>query len=217
MAKVCVVLSGCGYLDGAEVRETVLSLLYLDQAGLEVEIFAPDMAQSDVMHHIDQVPMQEFRNVLLESARLARGKITELNQASADAFDALFIPGGFGVAKNLSDLASKGSKCTVHPAFEALIKAFYEQKKPIGAICIAPAVVAAVLKNQNLTLTIGDDADTAAVIEACGNHHQQCKTSDAVIDEANKIATAPAYMHHDSIKEIAHGIEKVVQAVARML
>ena len=150
MKQVAVILSGCGYLDGAEIRESVLSLLYLDQQGAQVRIFAPDIPQSDVIDHLAQQPASEFRNVLAESARIARSKVEDLNALEADGFDALVIPGGFGVAKNLSDFATKAADCEVHEGFVRAVNAFYHAGKPIAAICIAPAVLAACLKDKGL-------------------------------------------------------------------
>lgn len=218
MVKACVVLSGCGHLDGAEIRESVLTLLYLDQHVVQVDIFAANVEQMHVMNHLSQETSDTHsRNVLEESSRIARGKIQDLSKASADDYDALFIPGGFGVAKNLSDFALKGEDCIVNEELNALIHGFYEQQKPIGAVCIAPAILAASLKGKSLTMTIGDDENVAGAIERLGHTHQAAATTEAVIDEANKIATCSAYMREDRIAEVAQGIEKVVQAVLNMI
>ncbi len=213
MVKVAVVLAGCGYLDGAEIREAVLSLLYLDKAGADVSVFAPDQNQHHVVNHVTGEETQETRNVLVESARIARGKIAPLSDAKADAFDALVLPGGFGVAKNLSDLAFKGGDCQVNEAYARLINAFLEQKKPIGAMCITPAVLVAAIKGKGAKVTIGDDADTASVIEGLGGVHVDCASDNMVHDEAHNITTCAAYMREDPIADIAEGIEKVVNRV----
>jgi enhancing lycopene biosynthesis protein 2 len=218
MTKVAVILSGCGFIDGAEIRESVLSLLYLDQQGAEVEIFAPDAEQMHVVNHAkgEEAPGQR-RNIMEESARIARGDIAALTTLNPDDFDALIIPGGFGVAKNLSDFASKGAQAAVLPAFAEIIRCFYQQQKPIGAICIAPAVVALALKGiATPTLTIGDDEATAAAIHATGATHQQCATDSFVYDASTRIASCPAYMREDNIAAIARGIEQLVQQVLKI-
>jgi enhancing lycopene biosynthesis protein 2 len=214
MKRVAVILSGCGYLDGAEIRESVLALLYLDQAGAKVEIFAPDIDQYHVVDHLSGNPTKESRNVLKESARIARSKIKPLQQLHAVDFDALVLPGGYGVAKNLSDFAFKGKDASVEPDFARVVTEFYQAQKPIGAICIAPAVLAVILQSQGgATVTIGEDAGTAAAITACGSTHEICDTEDFVYDPANKIASCSAYMREDSIAKVAQGIEKVVKQV----
>lgn len=213
MTKIAVILSGCGYLDGAEIREAVLSLYYLDQKGAEVSIFAPDITQRDVVNHLTGEAKEETRNVLEESARIARGKVAPLSELNAADFDGLVIPGGFGVAKNLSDLALEGPNATVLPEFSAAVRAFYDAKKPIGAICITPAVVAAILKGEGIKLTIGDDAGTAGAIKALGNQHIDCATDNSVVDAENNVFSCSAYMREDSISDVAIGIEQVVDAV----
>lgn len=218
MTHVAVILSGCGYLDGAEIRESVLSLLYLDQQQAKVTMFAPDQPQMHVVNHkAGAQAASESRNVLTESARIARGEVEPLSALKADDFDALVIPGGFGVAKNLSDFALKGADCTVNADFKTAVTAFYEQEKPIGAICIAPAVVAAALKGTAAPkLTIGEDAGTASAIEACGATHQNCATDGFVYDEATRIASCSAYMREDNIAAVAKGIEQVVTKVLQV-
>lgn len=218
MAKIAVILSGCGFLDGAEIREAVLTLLYLDEQGADVSLFAPDKPQHDVINHIQQSPEEgEPRNVLTEAARIARGHIEDVSKLNPDAFDALVIPGGFGAAKNLCDFAIKGADCKVDAQVQRVIQGFFDAQKPIGAMCIAPALLAAALAGKNLTLTIGDDADTAAAIESLGHHHVACASDEAAIDKANKIATCSAYMREDKLSAIARGIEQVVTAVIRMI
>tara|TARA_B100001564_G_C20571224_1_gene638445 strand:+ start:44 stop:697 length:654 start_codon:yes stop_codon:yes gene_type:complete len=211
--KVAVILAGCGYLDGAEIRESVLALLELDKAGASVQCFAPDINQYHVINHlIGQEQEGQVRNVLQESARIARGEVEDLVNLNEKEFDALVIPGGFGVAKNLSDLAFKGPDAQVLPEFKAVLDAFIQAKKPIGAICISPAVLVAALKdNLHPTVTIGDDED--GLIPALGATHTVCKTSDIVIDDVHNIITCSAYMREDALKDIAQGIEKLVHQV----
>lgn len=212
MANVAVILSGCGYLDGAEIRESVLALLALDRNGANVSIFAPDSDQTDVVNHLTGQPSEETRNVLVESARIARGKIAPLTELDTNNFDALVLPGGYGVAKNLSNLAFEGSNATVDPTFTNIIKSFLDQKKPIGAICISPAVLVAATKDTiKPTVTIGDDND--GLITIMGATHETCDTSGCVIDDAHKIASCSAYMREDSIANVADGIDKVINKV----
>lgn len=217
MTRVAVVLSGCGYLDGAEIRESVITLLALDRAGAKVTIFAPDINQTDVVNHLTVEPSSDTRNVLIESARIARGNVTPLEQADAAEFDALVIPGGFGVAKNLSNFASEGISATVYPPFAAFIRAFADAGKPIGAICIAPAIIALVLgKSHQPRLTIGDDSGTAQAIESLGASHVNCASEQCVIDEVNRIVTCSAYMRDDALGKIADGIEATITQVMKM-
>lgn len=214
MTKVAVVLAGCGHKDGAEIREAVLSLLYLDQQGADVSIFAPDMPQTDVINHLTGEVTRESRNVLVEAARIARGDIRPLSQAKAQDFDALVLPGGFGAAKNLSDLAMKGKDATVIPDYKRLLTEFLTQKKPIGAICISPAVLtAAVGKEFRPAVTIGEDAGTASAITAMGGIHETKATDHVAIDPKNKIASCSAYMRDDRLSRVASGIEKVISEV----
>jgi enhancing lycopene biosynthesis protein 2 len=211
--RVGVVLSGCGYLDGSEIHESVLALLALDRAGCEVHCFAPDVAQSAVVNHLTGKESPETRNVLVESARIARGKVRPLKEARAADLDALVLPGGFGAAKNLSDFATKGAEATVNPDLQRLLRDLHAAKKPIGAICIAPGTVARALGAHHPTLTIGHDAATARAIEACGATHEACAVDDVVVDEANRIVSTPAYMLGPSIRHVAEGVERCVSKV----
>ena len=113
--KIAVILSGCGVYDGAEVHESVITLLRLDQRGAQVQCFAPDIPQLHVVNHLTGEEMPESRNVLVESARIARGEVKDIKQANAEEFDALIVPGGFGAAKNLSAFDVKGAECSVNP------------------------------------------------------------------------------------------------------
>jgi enhancing lycopene biosynthesis protein 2 len=213
--KAAVILSGCGFLDGAEIRESVLALLYLDQLNVAAEIFAPDLA-FDTVDHLTGKPAGERRNVLQEAARIARGHIRPLQECRADGYDLLVLPGGFGVAKNLSNFAAAGAQAQLETEFARVANEFHAQKKPIAAICIAPAALALALKGEGVTLTIGDNKDVAEAIRASGNRHQDCATDRAVIDEAHRIASCSAYMRDDPLGLIARGIEQCVGAAVRM-
>ncbi|AWM94980.1 isoprenoid biosynthesis protein ElbB [Pseudomonas sp. 31-12] len=213
--KIAVILSGCGVYDGAEIHESVITLLRLDQRGAEVQCFAPNISQLHVINHLTGDEMPESRNVLVESARIARGDIKDIREASVEDFDALIVPGGFGAAKNLSNFAIEGAGCTVQPDVLALTEAFAEAGKPVGLICISPAL-AAKIYGPGVTCTIGNDADTAAAMNKMGATHQECAVSDIVEDKARKLVCTPAYMLAQSISEAASGINKLVDRVLEL-
>lgn len=216
MKKIGVVLSGCGFKDGAEIREAVLALLALDRAGVEVVCAAPDIEQTKVVNHLTGEAVAERRNILVESARIARGRIKPLAALSADDIDGLVLPGGFGAAHNLSNFATQGAEAVVEPTLRDLIVAVHRQRKPIGAICIAPAVVARVLGAHRVKVTIGMDADTAGAIEATGARHERCPVEGVVVDQENRVASTPAYMFDAPLRAVAAGIELCVAEVLRM-
>lgn len=212
MKKIGVVLSGCGVYDGSEIHEAVLTLLALSRQGAEAICFAPDKSQADVINHLTVEPMAETRNVLIEAARIARGAVQPLAQADASTLDALIVPGGFGAAKNLSTFASEGAECLVDPDLKRLAQAMHAAGKPLGFICIAPAMLPRIF-DFPLRLTIGTDIDTAEIVEDMGGEHVPCPVDDIVVDEDNKIVTTPAYMLAQSIAEAATGIDKLVDRV----
>lgn len=212
--NVCVLLSGCGVFDGAEIHESVATLLALSKAGAAYQIAAPDKPQHHVIDHHNGVEMNETRNVRIEAARIARGPVLDVREVNVQAFDALFLPGGFGAAKNLSSFAFEHANGSVDPTVQKLIQDFHTAGKPIGAVCIAPAVLALSLGKG--TLTIGSDAGTASALEALGATHQVCPVTEMLIDSENKLVTAPAYMEDAAIHEVAEGIEKAVHAVLRL-
>lgn len=213
--RVAVILSGCGVQDGAEIHESVLTLLRLDQRGVEVQCFAPDIAQHDVINHLTGEEMSESRNVLVESARIARGAIKDIREANAEDFDALIMPGGFGVAKNLSNFAFEGVHCSLQPELLTLAEAFAESGKPVGLICISPAL-AAKIYGPGVTCTIGNDPDTAKAICKMGGNHKECAVDEIVEDTVRKLVSTPAYMTAQSISEAAAGINKLVDRVIEL-
>lgn len=222
MPRIGVCLSGCGVMDGSEIHEAVLTLLAVDRAGAEAVCMAPDMDQARVWDHYRKTESTEKRNVLVESARIARGNIRNLKDVKAADIDALVFPGGFGAALNLSDFAAKGADATVHPEVGRILREMAAAKKPIGAICIAPATVAKGLADagvQGVRITIGSDPGTAAQIERTGQKHVACAASAISFDEGANVASTPAYMLAKSIGEAAEGIERlvgrVVEAAAR--
>ena len=214
--RVGVVLSGCGFKDGAEIHESVLTLLALDRARSEILCFAPDLDQALVVDHATGDQVAESRNVRVEAARIARGEIRDLKEARAAALDALVLPGGFGAALTLCDFGSKGADGSVNEDLAALLRAMHDAKKPIGAICIAPGAVALALGDRKPTLTIGNDPGTAQAIEACGAVHRDCLVDDCVVDAENRIASTPAYMLGPSIAHVAAGIDRCVAEVLAM-
>lgn len=212
--KIAVVLSGCGVFDGAEIHESVLTLMALEQAGCEYQCVAPNMNQAHVLNHITGEEMPETRNVMIESARIARGNVKDIATVSASEFDAVIVPGGFGAAKNLCDFAFKGAECSVNPDVLAFLKGFATQSKPLGFMCIAPAMIPHVFAGAKAT--IGNDEQTASAINAMGGEHVACPVDEFVVDEARKVVSTPAYMLAGSILEAASGINKLVKEVVRL-
>ena len=217
MKKVAVVLSGCGVFDGSEIYESVLTLLAIEQGGARYQCMAPDIDQLHVINHRNGEVMEgQSRNVLAEAARLARGEIIDLKEATPEDYDALIIPGGFGAAKNLSDFAIAGDKAVVNEDLQQFARKIHGAGKPVGLICIAPAMTP-LLFGEGALCTIGNDAGTAAAIESMGGQHQVCDSGNIVIDEQRKIVTTPAYMLAGSISEAAEGINKLVAKVLQLI
>jgi enhancing lycopene biosynthesis protein 2 len=210
-----VILSGCGHQDGAEIHEATLTLLAIHKHGAEFHCYAPDVKQHHVLNHITGQEMKEQRNVLIESARIARGKIAALATFSTDAVDALVIPGGFGAAKNLCSYAFDGPKCTVNADVARAVKAMHAAGKPIGALCIAPVILARVL--GGVDLTIGQDAATAENLAAMGAKHIPTWQGEIAIDEKNRVFSTPCYMLNSRVDQIAEGADKLIQAMLAML
>ncbi len=217
MKKVAVILSGCGVYDGSEIYESVLTLMNIEQQGLAYQCMAPNIDQLHVINHFTgEVAAEQQRNVLIESARLARGDIIDLSEANPDDYDALIIPGGFGAAKNLSDFAISGSNCSVNPQVLDFTRAIHQSGKPVGLICIAPAMTPIIFGKSSLC-TIGNDAETASAIEAMGGKHQDCPVDAVVVDQQRKIVTTPAYMLAGSISEAGAGIAKLVEQIKALI
>ncbi|HEY6001787.1 MAG TPA: isoprenoid biosynthesis glyoxalase ElbB [Anaeromyxobacter sp.] len=215
--RVGVVLSGCGFLDGAEIHEATCTLLSLDRRGAKLVAMAPDVEQMHVVDHLKGAPAgAEKRRVLEEAARIVRGQIVELSKVSAKDLDALVFPGGFGVAKNLCTFATEGRNMRVLPEVERLAREMRSAGKPQGYICIAPVIAAKLFGADKVKVTIGNDRDTAAAIESWGARHVECKVEEIAVDERLEIATTPAYMLGPWIAPIAAGIDKLVSAVLEM-
>jgi len=212
--KVAVVLSGCGVYDGAEIHESVLTLLAIHRQGASYQCYAPDIDQAHVINHMTGEETGETRNVLTEASRIARGEIKPLSELTANDADALVFPGGFGAAKNLSTFAFDGADCTVNKDVERVVKEFVAAKKPIGALCISPAVMAKILGSG--TMTIGQNQDVAKAIEAMGCTHQTTDHGEIVYDAAHKLVTTPCYMLEANIGQIADGAEATIKKVLEL-
>jgi enhancing lycopene biosynthesis protein 2 len=216
-ANVAVILSGCGVFDGSEIHESVLTLLALARAGAKVTCAAPEIAQRHVINHATGEEVEdEDRNVLEEAARISRGEIKSLDQLNIDELDAIIFPGGFGVAKNLSSLAFDGKAYDIDPIISSFIQEAHQAKKALGFICIAPALAAAALGSEKVRLTIGNDADTAAILESKGAQHIDCSVDDVVVDSANRVVTTPAYMLAENILQAEAGINKLVSELLKL-
>ncbi|MCF6342410.1 MAG: isoprenoid biosynthesis glyoxalase ElbB [Bacteroidales bacterium] len=215
MKKFAVVLSGCGVYDGAEIHEATLTMLAIMRQGGTYQCFAPDIPQHHVINHLNGEEMDESRNVLVESARIARGDIKALSDFDGKDFDALIFPGGFGAAKNLSTVAFDGPKASVNPDVERAVKQMSELKKPIGALCISPAFIAKILTEVNVT--IGTDKGTAQAIEAMGATHIETTHGDVVFDEDKLVFTTPCYMLDATILDIDDGASNVVREMMKVM
>ena len=218
--RVAVLLAGCGHLDGAEVREAVLTLLALDQQGAAYQCIAPNAPQHHVVSHVSGEPVAgATRNILEESSRIARqGQCLDLAQVQVEDFAALIMPGGYGVAKNHCSFAFKGAQAEVRPDVAAFVCGFFDAKKPVGAICIAPALVALALHGKaSANLTLGNDAGCASAMQQLGQqHHDTPNARQIVIDEAHKLITTPAYMFDDArLSDVFVGIERCVAEVLK--
>ncbi|MDO9172209.1 MAG: isoprenoid biosynthesis glyoxalase ElbB [bacterium] len=220
MKRVAVILSGAGVFDGSEIHEATAVLLALDRAGARVTVAAPGGPQLHVIDHLRREPAAgETRDMRVESSRLARGPVAEVKDLRAGDFDAVILPGGFGVAKNLCTFATEGAACSVEPTTAAFLVAMHDAGKAIGAACIAPVLVARVLGSRGgktptpLLLTIGDDPATAAAVEAMGARHVTATAGDVVVDGPNRVATTPAYMVAGRISEVFDGIGRLVDEV----
>jgi enhancing lycopene biosynthesis protein 2 len=215
--KIGVLLAGCGVKDGSEIHEATLTLYFLDKQGAEAVCMAPDKNQLDVIDHVAGVPLTETRNVLVEAARIARGNIVDVKTVNAKDLDAVVIPGGFGSAKNLCTFATEGPNCRVDEDVAKLLREMHRQRKPIGALCIAPAVVARLFGAEIAPeITIGTDPGTASAMEKMGARHKNAQVNEIVVDDKNKIVTTPCYMLAQSIKDVGEGVEKLVIKILEM-
>ena len=212
--KFAIVLSGSGVYDGSEIHEATMTMLAIVRNGGTYKIFAPDVDQHHVINHLTGETMNESRNVLVESARIARGEISPLSDYKAEDFDSVIFPGGFGAAKNLCTFAFEGKDCSVNKMVESVIKESHTAKKPIGALCIAPVLITKVL--GEVDVTIGNDEATVTAIEEMGGVHIPALHEEIVVDRANRIVTNPCYMLGGSIDDVATGADNVVKALIEL-
>ena len=218
MKKIAVILAGCGVFDGSEIHESVLVLLALDRANAQVVCAAPDIPQKRVINHLNRQPVPgESRNVLVESARIARGKIIPVAQLNPANIDAVILPGGIGAASNLCDFALTQGAFEVIPELAQFLKAVHKAGKPIGFVCIAPAIAANLFGPEKLEFTIGNDPATASRLQSMGGRHVNCPVQGVIIDRHLKVASTPAYMLAERITECEAGINKLVQAILDMI
>lgn len=214
--RIAVILSGCGVYDGAEINEVILTLLSLEENHMKYECFAPNMEQHHVINHLTGNEMSEKRNILVESARIVRGKIKDLMKCDSSHFSALIVPGGFGVAKNLSNFAFKEKNFTLQKAFFDLCKKFKDEEKPVGFMCIAPVLLSKIY-GEGINLTVGNDQKTIEIISSTGGIHKESTVDNIVVDEKNKIVTTPAYMLANTIIEAKSGIDKLIKKIKEMI
>jgi enhancing lycopene biosynthesis protein 2 len=212
--KIAVILSGCGVYDGAEIHETVFTMWAIAESGAEYQLYAPDKEQHHVINHLDGTEMKERRNVLTEAARIARGNISPLTSLKPEHADALVFPGGFGVAKNLCSFAFDGAECKVDPEVESVVKSFHKAGKPIGVLCIAPVLIARLIKS--VEVTIGSDPGPSAAIDKMGGKHIVTTHGEVVVDTKHRIVSTPCYMLDANILQIADGAKKLVGEVLKL-
>lgn len=216
MKKIAVVLSGSGYLDGSEITEAVSTLICLSELGATVQCFAPDV-DFQVVNHLDKSETSEKRNALVESARLARSEVKDIKLLNEKDFDAVVFPGGFGAAKTLSDWEKLGSEAYINKDVSRVIRKFHKAIKPIGAICISPVLVAKVLSEENVTVTVGNDEQTIGEIVKTGTNHSKCAVNDYISDRDHKVLTTPSYMFENATPaEVFTGIRRMLVELVEM-
>ncbi|EJV2649310.1 isoprenoid biosynthesis glyoxalase ElbB [Vibrio vulnificus] len=215
MKKVAVILSGCGVFDGSEIHEAVLALYAIEKAGASWHCYAPNIQQLHVINHKTGEEMDESRNVLVESARIARGNIDDVSKLRVDDYDALLLPGGFGAAKNLTNFAISGAECQVNGSVAKACRDFAQAGKPAGYLCIAPTIIPMVYAS-GVEGTIGNDVATAAAFSQMGGKHVECSVEEMHFDPQHKVLSTPAYMLAGSIVEAASGIEKLVNKLVEI-
>lgn len=212
---VAVILSGCGVFDGSEIHEAVCTLIALDLAGAQYECFAPDILQTKVINHLTHETTKETRHVLIEAARIARGKIQNIKNAFAKKFDAAIYPGGHGAALNLCDFGIKGADMTINADVLHFAQAMKEEEKPQGFICIAPAMISKIY-GAGVEQTVGNDIETKTMIEKMGGKHIECAVTQCIVDKKNKVVSTPAYMLANRISEVYMGVTELVKNVLMM-
>ncbi len=216
MKKIALILSGCGVYDGSEIHETVACLFSLQKANLHVQCLAPNILQTRVVNHVTKELMNEQRNLLVESARIARGNIKDISQASIDDFDAAVYPGGFGAACQLSNFSSKGVDSVVQKDVLHFASEMAKKSKPQAFVCIAPSLISKIY-GPGVKMTIGNDKETIAVLKKMGNIHQEAKVTEFVFDEKHKVLSTPAYMLAQNVTEVFEGVDNMIQKLKSLL
>lgn len=214
---IAVVLSGCGRADGSEIHESVCALLCLENMGCTYQCFAPDIKQAAVINHINNQPMSEKRNVLIEAARIARGNILDIREFNPDDFDGIIFPGGMGAVTNWCDFAEKGTECTINTSIYSVIRQCYDKKLVIGAMCIAPVLIAMALADKKVHFTLGAGGNTAKKLEDLGAVHEEVGVSDVCIDRKNRVCTTPAYMLATNMIEVCQGAQNMIGAMCQLI
>ncbi|MCR9883818.1 isoprenoid biosynthesis glyoxalase ElbB [Vibrio alginolyticus] len=215
MKKVAVILSGSGVYDGSEIHEAVLALYAIEKAGATWHCFAPNIDQLHVINHLTGDEMDETRNVLIESARIARGNIDDVAKLNVDEYDALLLPGGFGAAKNLTDFAVSGAESSINTHVAQACRAFANAKKPAGYLCISPVIIPMIYE-QGVKGTVGNDEAVSIAFTQMGGEHTTCPVEDIVFDEKHLVLSTPAYMLAENISQAASGIEKLVSKLIKI-
>ncbi|EMA2426372.1 isoprenoid biosynthesis glyoxalase ElbB [Vibrio alginolyticus] len=215
MKKVAVILSGSGVYDGSEIHEAVLALYAIEKAGATWHCFAPNIDQLHVINHLTGDEMDEARNVLIESARIARGNIDDVAKLNVDEYDALLLPGGFGAAKNLTDFAVSGAECSINTHVAQACRAFASAKKPAGYLCISPVIIPMIYE-QGVKGTVGNDEAVSIAFNQMGGEHTTCPVEGIIFDEKHLVLSTPAYMLAENISQAASGIEKLVSKLIKI-
>ena len=216
MKKFAVVLAGCGRKDGSEINEAITLLLSIEQHHCEYQCFAPNRPQTEVVDHLTEKVIKEERNILTEAARLARSKILPIEKYKAEDYDGLLFSGGYGVAKNLCDYAYKGADMEVHPDVARAILETHEANKPIGAMCIAPVMLAKLISGVCITLGNDGTPDANNIIKM-GANHVQTEAGDVCADNDKLVFTTPAYMLDSSLKDVYDGAFNLVETIVDSL
>ncbi len=214
---IAVVLSGCGRADGSEIHESVSALLCLENMGCTYQCFAPDIKQAAVINHLNNQPMNEERNVLIEAARIARGNILDLAEFKVEDFDGIIFPGGLGAVTNWCDFAAKGTQCTINTSIRSVIRQCHEHKVVIGAMCIAPVLIALVLADKHVHFTLGAGGATAEKLEKLGAVHEEVGVTDVCIDRKNRVCSTPAYMLATNMLDVCQGAQNMVGAMCQLI
>jgi enhancing lycopene biosynthesis protein 2 len=217
MAKFAVILAGSGVFDGSEIHEATSTLIAIKKHGGDYACFAPNRNQAQVINHLTGEAVNEKRNILEESARIARGDILPLSDYTPDNYDALILPGGFGVAKNFFSFAFDGLKCSIQDDVKDVILKTYDAGKYIGAMCVAPGVVVRALKDAGVKVkaTGGDEALLCELIDTMGGGNLECAVTECVVDESHKIVTTPAYTSAQNPWEVFQGVDSLISFIVK--